>query len=227
MPVLAAVEADPDTGASAAGVEKIGVAVKGPGGGDEFVGVGRVHHHFGDAGAGVDVQDFAPGPAAVGSFVHAAFFVRGPHITHRADVGHVRIGRVWQDAVDVAGGFEAHVLPGRAAVEGLVDAAAVVGRVAGVALPGAGPDDTRVGVGNGYGTNAQVLVAVENRRKADAAVLALPEASGGGADVDIIAVVGVDVDGGYAAGHAGWAYVSWGQGFPVVRFVLGEGAGAE
>jgi hypothetical protein len=225
LPVVAAVVGDPDAGAGAAGVEVIGVAVERPGSSDDFIWVVRVDDHIGDAGAVVDVEDLLPGLTAVHRAEYAALFVGEPHIAHRAGVDDVGVGGVDNHAVDMAGGLQAHVLPRFTAVEAFINTTAVVGRVARVALAGAYPDDVRVGVGNGYGADTEVLLVVKNRLETDASVAAHPYAATGRAYVEVVAVGGVNVNRRYPARHASGADVARGEGVPVFEVDLGAELG--
>ena len=69
----------------------------------------------------VDVECFGPGLTAVRSHKDAAFFVWTKRVSERADVNNVRILRIDDDRGNTFGVFEAHVLPGLAAVRRLVN----------------------------------------------------------------------------------------------------------
>src|SRR5262249_31491944 len=95
----------------------------------------------------------------------------------------------------------AHVLPGLAAVGGLVDAVAVGDAVARVVLAGAHPDDVPVRRRDGHGADGDGALVVELVLEGGAVIAGLEEAAGGGGD-PVGTRVGVeDADGGDAAAH--------------------------
>src|SRR5262249_54470064 len=124
------------------------VALPLPGGDVERVRLGRVHDDVNHAGLVIDVVDLLPGLAAVGGLEQAALRVGAVEAAQRADVDGVRVLGVDHNLADLEGLLEAHVLPGLAAVGGLVDAVAPGNRVARVGLAGADPDDVLVGGGD-------------------------------------------------------------------------------
>src|SRR5262249_12278941 len=114
------------------------------GGGDQDVGVARVHDHVGDAGVLADVEDLLPELCAVGGLVEPAGAAGGPEGLLGGDVDDVGVARVDDDLADVLGGGQADVAPGLAAVVGAVDAVAVADAALAVVLAGADPDDLGV-----------------------------------------------------------------------------------
>src|SRR5262249_21968385 len=148
----------------------------------------RVHRQIDEAGILVDELHLRPGLAAVGGLVDAALLVRRPEVAQRRDVHDVGVLRVDDDAADVARLLETDVLPGLAAVGGLVHAVAPRDAVARVVLAGADPHDVGVGRRHRDGTDAQGRLVVEDRLPAVAAVGGLPDAAGRGAEVDRLGV---------------------------------------
>src|SRR5262249_17673758 len=151
-----------------------------PAGDEQDVGVGRVHGDVDDAGPLVDVEDLPPALAAVGGLVEAALLAGAVEPAQRPDVDDVRVGRVDDDTADLEALFQAHVLPGLAAVGGLVDAVAVAHRVARVVLAGADPDDAGVGRGHGDVADADGGLLVELVLEGDAVVGRLQQPAGRG-----------------------------------------------
>ena len=185
------------------GLEEPGPAPERPHGREHLVRVLRVLDELGDAGVLVHVEDLPPGLATVGGLVDAALRAGRPDRAHGAHPEGVRIVRVQDDPVDLAGLLEAHELPGRAAVHGAVDARARIGRVAGVPLAGADPDDVAVAVVHGDRTDVGDPLVVEERRPGVAGVRGLPDTAGSRADVDRARVGLEGVDRRDASAHSG------------------------
>ena len=134
----------PHRAAGAAAVEAPGGAAPLIGRGVEHLVVRGIHHQLGGAGVVVDEVDARPGQAAVGRLVDAALAAASPQAAERRDVDHVVIDRIDDDPRDVLRRAEAHVLPGLAAVDRLVEAVAPRAALAVVVLAAADPH--RVGV---------------------------------------------------------------------------------
>ena len=108
------------------------------------------------------------------------------------------------DPRDPLGFGQPHVRPGLARIGGLVDAVADGDGVARPGLPGTDPHRARVPRVDGDGSDRLDRLLVEDRHEAGAAVLALPNAATGGADVDQRLAVDVRCrNGGNAAAHGG------------------------
>ena len=112
---------------------------------DEHLRIGGIHDQVGGAGVLVDGEDVLPGDAAVGGLEDAALFVGAPQPAHRRHVDDVGVLRVDDDAADVLRVAQAHVLPGLAAVDRLVDAVTPRGALAIVRFAGAHPHDVGIG----------------------------------------------------------------------------------
>ncbi len=162
-------------------------------GGVQQVGVTRIHRQVDDAGQRADVQHQVPALSAVGALVHAAFLVRSPQRTPTGDVHDVRMFGMDQDTADVAGLLEPFVLPGLAAVLGLVDTVSPRHAAPVPRLSRAQPDDTGVGRGDGDRAERRGVAVGEDRLPDHAPVGRLPGAAGGGGDVQRVRI----------AGHAG------------------------
>ena len=78
LPTVAAVMGHVQTAALAAGGEEPGLAVEGPHGGKQLVGIARVHDHLGTTGGVVDGEHVVPGLASVPRAEHAALRIRTP-----------------------------------------------------------------------------------------------------------------------------------------------------
>src|SRR5262249_7613320 len=181
------------------------VAAPLPQGHEQGVGVPGVHLHVDDAGVLVGVEDLGRGRAAVGGLEQAALGVGAVEPAEGADVDDVGVGGVNGDAADLESLFEAHVLPGLAAVGGLVDAVAVGDAVARVVLAGADPDDVGVGRGDGDVADGAGGFPVDVVLEGDAVVGGLEQAAAAGGDVVDGGVGLVDGEGGDAAAHVGRA----------------------
>src|SRR5262249_3808209 len=128
-----------------AGMTVEAVALSFPRGDKERLGIAGTDPHVDDAGPLIDGQDVFPRLSAVGGLVEAALPAWPVEPAQGPDVDDVRIGRMDGDAADLVTLLEAHVLPGLAAINRLVDAIAVGHRVARVVLTCADPDDVLVG----------------------------------------------------------------------------------
>ena len=145
-------------------------------------GIGRVHVDVDDAGLVVEEEDLLPGLAAVGGLEQAAFLVGAVEPAQGADVDDVGIFRMDGDAADLEGLLQAHVLPGLAAVGGLVNAVAVGDGVAWVVLAGADPDDVAVGGSHADRADGDGAFAVELVVEGDAVVDRLEQSARSGGD---------------------------------------------
>ncbi len=160
--------------------------------GVEDVGIARVEVDLADAGVLVDGEHGRPGLAAVGRLVEAAVAARAPQRAVGRDVDGVRRPRVDGDHADVLGGLEAHVLPGGAAVHGLVDAVAVADAALVVVLAGPDPDDVRVRGIEDDATDGVGALGVEDRSEGRPGVRRLPDAARGGGDEERGLVTRID-----------------------------------
>src|SRR5262249_50302473 len=132
--------------AFAAGTEGPAPAAEVPHAREEDVRVLRVHRQARAARREVaSLQDQAPVAAAVGRLVDAALGAVAPELAGNAGVDRVARRGVHEDPDDVLGVLQAHVLPGLAAVGGLVDAVADRDRVAHPGLPRPDPHGLRAG----------------------------------------------------------------------------------
>jgi hypothetical protein len=204
-PALAAVVGDVEPGARAAGPEGPGPAPVVPHRGEELVRITRVDQQVGPAGPRIDVQRLAPGLPPVHRLEDPALGVLAPVLSQGRDPGHVRIGRVEHDFVDVLRLLEPQVGPGLASVERAVEAVADRDAVARVALARADPYDIRVGLVDGDSADRRDRLVIEDWRPGEAAVDGLPDAAGGRAGIHHVGIGLDDLDGGHAAAHRGRA----------------------
>ena len=167
------------------------------------VGIARIEVHFGHAGVGRSLEGLLPGRAAIARDVEAAFAARGPQRSLRGHPDHVRVARIDHDHRDVLGGLQAHVGPGGAAIERLVDAVAVGNAALGVVLAAADPDHQRVVRIEGHAAERVGTLVVEDRIPGRAGVGRLPEAACGCGDVPDRLVLRIDREVGDAAGDHG------------------------
>ena len=209
-PGLAGVLAFVDARFGAAADERGDAAAALIGGGVDDVGIGGVELGRSDARVFGDREDEGPGLAAVGGLVEAALAARGPERALGRDVNDVGIARVDQDPADVLGLGEAHVGPGLAAVQALVDAVAEADMASADVLARAHPDGLGIRRVEGDAADRVRRLGVEDRRPGRAGVFGLPDAAG--ADRDIPRVpLRVDDDVADPAGHDGRADVAEGQ----------------
>ncbi len=92
------------------------VAADLPGGDVEGFGVRGVKRHVDGARILADVEDAAPGLAAIDGFEQAAVATWTPHMAERSHVGGVRIAGVDEDPADMAGVAQPAIQPGFAAI---------------------------------------------------------------------------------------------------------------
>src|SRR5262249_31273193 len=137
------------------------VALPLPRGDEQRLRIGRTHLNVDDASPLIDGQDLVPGLAAVRRLVEPTFAAWPVESSERADVDDVGVGGMNGDTTDLKTLLESHVLPGLAAVRGLVDAIAIRHRVARVVLSCSHPDDFRVGLGHGNVANRDSVFPVE------------------------------------------------------------------
>src|SRR5262249_49534428 len=160
--------------------------------GEEHVGGARGEHDVGDAGVVADRQHLVPGATAVGRLEQAPVAAGPPQRPLRRHVHGVGAARVDDDPADVLGGRQADVLPRLAAVVGAVDAVAVADAALAVVLAGADPDHVRVLRVEHDGADGVRALVVGDGRPGGGGVGRLPDAAGGGGDVIMPAVFGVD-----------------------------------
>ena len=222
VPIVAAVMGHVQTAALAAGGEKPGLAVEGPHGSKQLVGIARVHDHLGTTGGVVDGKHVVPGLASVPRAKYAALRVGPPGRAHRSHENRLRVGRMDTDAVNGPGVLEAHHAPGRPTVDGAVDAAAGRVAVARVALARAGPEDVGVGRRHRHRADAQDVLVIEEGLPGGPTGGAPPESAAGRPGIDDVPVGRVHSQRGNAATHRARTNVPDGV---ALEGVLGEARG--
>src|SRR6266404_722198 len=137
-----------------------------------------VHRNIDYPGVFVDEQRLRPGLAGIGRLVDSSLAVRSPKMAERRDVDGARIMRVDDDAADVPGIFQTHVLPGLTAVQRAINAVAPGRTLAIVWLAGSDPDD--VGIGRRYADVADRgrSLFIKDRLEGRAGVSSFPHAAG-------------------------------------------------
>ena len=118
-----------------------------------------------------DIQDLIPGLSAIDRLIYAARSTFGPGRSLNAGIDHLRVVRVYNDAVDVAGVFEADVGPGMPPINGFVHAVARVVAIPGVAFAGAYVNDVWILLINRDIANRMHILRIEERFKGDAAIV--------------------------------------------------------
>ena len=204
-PTFAAVLGDVKTRARSAGFKIIGPAAELPHGRIELVRIHRIHLDVGGARRLIDIEKLFPGRAAVGGLVDAALLTVAPQGPQSRDIGDIRVGRMQGDTINAFGALKSHPGPGLAAVDGLVNAAADRGRVSGVSLAGADPDDIRAGLVDRHGADRSVVLIIEDRIPGQAAVRGLPDTTGGGPHIDRVGIRDYGVNGRDTAAGSGRA----------------------
>ncbi len=144
--------------------------------------VARVEQDVGDAGVVTDLEHLCPGLAGVGAAIDAALAAAAPQRPVSRHPDDARVARVDEDAADVLGLLENHLLPRLAAVERAIDTVAVGDAALVVVLAGADPDDVGVLRVDGQGADRVGAFAVENRCPGRAGVGRLPDAARGRSD---------------------------------------------
>ena len=143
--------------------------------------------------------------------VEAALAAFGPERALGRDVDDVGVARVDEDPADVLGLGEAHVRPGLAAVEALVDAVAETDVAAADVLARAHPDGLGIRRVEGDAADRIGRLGVEDGRPGRAGVLGLPDAARADRDVPGVPLLGMNGDVADAAGHDGRADVAEGE----------------
>src|SRR5829696_3778117 len=113
-PGLAAVDAAPESAVRAAAADLPEGAMGLPDGGVKDSGVGLVETEIDRAGFIADVENLAPGCAAVLALEHAALRVRTEGVTQRRDPHDIRVVRVDANLADVARFGQSDVAPASA-----------------------------------------------------------------------------------------------------------------
>ena len=125
-----------------------------------------------------------PGFAAIGGAVDAALVVGSAEMAERGDVDDVGIAGMDDNATDVVGVRETHVLPCFAAIDGFVDAVAIGSIAAHAGFAHAGVDDVGVGFGDrDRAHRAGVELAVGDGQPGCSGIGGLPNTAAGGAEV--------------------------------------------
>ncbi len=169
------------------------VAMPLPGARDDDVRIARIERDVVHAGPLLAGEDLGPRLTAVGGLEQSAVPALGPERALCGDVDDLGVARIDDDAPDVLGVLEAHVLPRAAGVLRLVDAVAPAHRALCVVLARAHPDHIGVlGVEHHRADGVRGL-PVEDGRERGAGVVGLPHAARGGGDVPG-ALVGVHRD---------------------------------
>ena len=129
--------------------------------------------------------------AAVVRPEYTALLLRPGQSAERAREDIVRIVRIDDDSPDTPSLIEPHMLPGLASVDGFVNTITRDIAVSyGPCFSSARPNNTRVRLGHGEGSDRGYGLLIENRREAVSAVNALPDPAGSRPGVVDIRVAG-------------------------------------
>ena len=179
-----------------------------------------IHHHVGAAGVFVHLDEaLRPGLAAVGGLVEAAIAAALPQGALRRHVDHVGIARVHDDAGDVFGRLQSHVVECSAAVLALIDAIAVGRCALVVVLTGAHPHNRRILGIDGDPADGKRSIVVEHGCPGGPVVFGHKDVARGQRDHIVAGIVGEHGDLQDAAGDHGGA--------DLARPQTGEGAGVD
>ncbi len=176
-----------------------------PGRGVQGVGRLRVHDEIVRPDPVVDEQDFLPGGSAIGCLVDAAVGIGGPLVARGRDVDDVGILRVDDDPGDGVGLLEPHGLPGLPGVGRFEDAEAGLGAAEDVGFARSGPDDVRIGFGDGQVADRHRRHIVEDGLPGRPGVDGLEDAARGRAGIEDRAAAGGDGDVGAPPAEVGGA----------------------
>src|SRR5215472_7740474 len=125
-----------------------------------------------------------PGVASIDRLVDTALLVWPPQMANGGDIHDVGIVRIDDDAADMLGVFEAHVLPGLAAVQRSINAVAPGGALAVIRLAGAGPNDVWIRRRDSNVADGGRALFIEERLPGNPVVRRLPYAARSYANVD-------------------------------------------
>ena len=197
----------------------------------DYIRVAGVKVHLVDPGVVTATQDLVPGIAAVGGFVQAAVATAGPERSLGRHVNRVGVLGVYPDHADMFRLLQAHIGPGLATIQALVDTVAVTDVATGDILPAAHPNGVMVIGVNGDRTDGIGTFGVKHALPGGAGINRLPDPAATDGHVPDAAVLRVQDNIGDAAGHQGRANITHFQAFeglsiePRVYFFLvcGEG----
>src|SRR5437867_2420937 len=170
----------------AATVERPGRAVAFPHRGEEDMRILRVENDVDAAGAVVEIENFFPRFAAIARAEDAALRVSAVGMAEGSDEGDIGIGRMDNDGADVAGVFQADVVPGFAAIVGTIDAITEGDVAADASFATAHVDDIRIRIGDGNGANRGGGLLLEERIPGVATVGGFPNAAGDSAKIESV-----------------------------------------
>src|ERR1019366_9766877 len=171
------------------------------GGGQQDIGIARVHDDIAAAGVVADFDEArGPGLAAIGGLIQTAFAAALPQGTGGGHVHHVGIARIHHDAGDVFGELQPHVVEGEPAVLALIDAVAIGNAALVIVLAGAHPDHGGVLGIYGDPTDGVGAVVVEDRRPGGAVVGGGEDVAGSHGDQGVVGIVREHRDLGNASG---------------------------
>ena len=156
-------------------------AVRLPQSGVQHARVVRVHHQVHHARGIVAEENLLPRAAAILGTEDAALGVGTEHVTQRADVHEIRVGRMHHDVADVLGVAQTHEPPCATRVGGLPHTVAVRSVAADRELAAPDVDDVGVGRSHANGANGAAEIAVRHGAPCLSAVGGLEDASAGGA----------------------------------------------
>ena len=183
-PRIAAVGAVPQARSGTARPEEVGATDALPCGREEVVRVRRIDLHVDEAGLCIDVLDAFPAVTAVGGLEQPTLALVVPGVAQLGNVHDVGVGGVDGDVPDHLPVLEAHQLPGRPAIGGLVDAVARLDGVAAVRVTRAHPHHGGVRLSDGDGADGRGGLLGEQGSERGAVVGRLPDGAAGGSDVE-------------------------------------------
>ena len=162
------------------------------GGGEQDIGIRRIHDEIRRAGVLIHREHMAPALSSVAGLEHAALGVRAEEMADRGHPHDIRIRRVNEDACDALRLPESRMHERGAAVGALVDTVPERRTLPVVRLARTHVEDIGIGGREGEGADGVRLVAVEDRFERRPVVRRLPQTAGREPHVEDPRVLGVD-----------------------------------
>ncbi len=192
IPSFARIDGAPQCALRSAVNQRVVFALSLVGGGQQNIGIARVHDHVGNAGVFADLDETGPVLAAISGFVEAAIAAALPQGSGGRDVNHVAIARVDENFGNVLGLAQAHVVPGTSAIFAFVHAVAIGDAALIVILAGADPNGRRILGVDSHGADGIRSLRVEYRCPGGAVVDGSPDAAGSDGNKVTIGTIGIN-----------------------------------
>lgn len=142
-----------------------------------------IHGEVGRARLLIDEKRLLPSQPPIGGFIHTAFLVRAPKMARSRHIYDLVIHRVNDDAADMPGFHQAHVLPGPASIRRFEHAAAPGRTLTVVVLSCTHPNKVGIVLRDGNGADRRDVLMVEDRFPGRAVVHGLPKTACRGSSI--------------------------------------------